>query len=329
MKYQFLILQSSSTHFSPQVLSNTMTQVVIGYHGKCPDGVTAAWAVLEKYPDAECIPLFHNKPAPLDKFKDAIVFIVDFAYPRAIIEQIYKDAESLTVYDHHTTAKDDLEGLSYCVFDPKRCGAQIVWDEIHSKPYPWFVDYVAERDLWSFKLPNSKLISKGMYVSGVFEDMDELSILYAQVTSDEELDEYLISFKNLGEKAVKEEAVLINAAVANAIPATYTNRNGAVYRAMVTTCDRYNLRSEIGSMLYKEPSCDISVIYQKDPNSDNVWVSLRAGDPAMDVGAIAAEIPVPEGIKPGGGSKQAAGAIIYDGDIWSYFTKTLANSTKV
>jgi len=64
------------------------------------------------------------------------------------------------VLDHHKTAEADCAGLSYCTFDMNRSGAGITWDHFHpAEPRPWVVDYVEDRDLWRFKLPNSEELS--------------------------------------------------------------------------------------------------------------------------------------------------------------------------
>jgi hypothetical protein len=46
------------------------------------------------------------------------------------------------------------------IFDMNRSGAGMVWDFFHpDEPRPWIVDYVEDRDLWRFALPNSEMVS--------------------------------------------------------------------------------------------------------------------------------------------------------------------------
>ena len=56
------------------------------------------------------------------------VFIVDFSYPRTILEEMEESAESLVVIDHHKTAEEDLRGLDYCHFDMTHSGAYLAWE---------------------------------------------------------------------------------------------------------------------------------------------------------------------------------------------------------
>jgi oligoribonuclease NrnB/cAMP/cGMP phosphodiesterase (DHH superfamily) len=83
-------------------------------------------------------------------------------------------AKSLTIIDHHRTAKADIDGLPNVIFDLKRSGAGLTWDYLFGKDAenlmfrdgsnfqeerPWYVSYVEDRDLWSNKLPDTKEIS--------------------------------------------------------------------------------------------------------------------------------------------------------------------------
>jgi uncharacterized protein len=128
------------------------------YHHNCLDGFTAAWCAWLKYRDgAEYIPAQYNEAAP--DVAGADVLIVDFSYERAKLLEMHASAKSLRVLDHHKTAEQDLRGLDFCVFDMNRSGAGIAWDELHGGSRPPLVNYVEDRDLWRFALPESKSIN--------------------------------------------------------------------------------------------------------------------------------------------------------------------------
>ena len=133
-----------------------MNRVCI-YHGGCPDGFTAAWAAKQAYPDAELVPGYYGAPPP--DVGGCDVLIVDFSYPRPVLIEMEMVASRLRVYDHHKTAEADLEGLSFCVFDMERSGAGLAWDELVGGERPWLIDYVEDRDLWRFALPDSKAVA--------------------------------------------------------------------------------------------------------------------------------------------------------------------------
>lgn len=134
-----------------------MKKRLVIYHAHCIDGFTAAWAAWKFYgdEDAEYVPASYGDPAP--DVTGRFVVVVDFSYPRDVMMKMNEQATGLSVFDHHKTAQAALEGLPFALFDMARSGAGITWDALHpGKPRPWLVDYVEDRDLWRWTLPNSK-----------------------------------------------------------------------------------------------------------------------------------------------------------------------------
>jgi len=142
-------------------LEEVMSETIVIYHGSCFDGITAAW-VAQTY--------FRSRSIPVDFFaatygenppdvKDKSIFIVDFSYPRAILEKMALEAKDITVLDHHKTAEEDLKGLAFAIFDMNRSGAGIAWDWFFpGHPRHWLVNTVEDRDLWRFAHPNTKAL---------------------------------------------------------------------------------------------------------------------------------------------------------------------------
>jgi oligoribonuclease NrnB/cAMP/cGMP phosphodiesterase (DHH superfamily) len=90
------------------------------------------------------------------------IVIVDFSYSRPILEALAKEAEALQVLDHHITAQQALTGLSYAHFDLSKSGAVLAWEWAHGTTPPWLLQYVQDKDLWTWKLPLSREISAGL-----------------------------------------------------------------------------------------------------------------------------------------------------------------------
>lgn len=136
------------------------------YHGNCVDGFTAAWAVWRALGDrAEYREVFHGQLAPIEDTVGRRVIIVDFSYPRDVLEVISANARWVEVYDHHVTAQRDLDGWEpahgHVVFDMHRSGAGIAWDEFHLRhPRPRLVNYIEDRDLWRWQLESSREIAE-------------------------------------------------------------------------------------------------------------------------------------------------------------------------
>jgi oligoribonuclease NrnB/cAMP/cGMP phosphodiesterase (DHH superfamily) len=131
------------------------------YHGNCMDGICAATVVGKVHPRAQFYPGSYGQPPPLQDLAGRDVIIVDFSYPLEEMRAILIAASSLLVLDHHQSAEKALEGFPGAIFDMNRSGAGLAWDALagRSGDRPWIVDYVEDRDLWRFALPNSREIN--------------------------------------------------------------------------------------------------------------------------------------------------------------------------
>lgn len=163
---------------------------LIIYHNNCPDGFCAAIIAKKRYPEACLMPLNHGQEGALEKLlplvEDKDVLMVDFSLrTRAENVALFESAKSFRIFDHHKTAKAELEGLDFAVFDMNRSGAGITWDELFGKydkvfynsgkeirigpgrnyigmpevQRPWYVDYVQDRDIWKHELPRTKEVN--------------------------------------------------------------------------------------------------------------------------------------------------------------------------
>ena len=132
------------------------------YHGDCADGFGAAYAVWKRFGDeVEYYPATHGDPPPDVTGRDVIM--VDFSYKRGVLTEMLEHCESMTILDHHKTARDDLVTLFHpklrIVFDMDRSGAVIAWEYFHpNTTIPSLLLYVQDRDLWQWRLPHSREI---------------------------------------------------------------------------------------------------------------------------------------------------------------------------
>jgi len=142
-------------------MKTTKTKTVL-YHANCPDGFGAALAAWLKFgAAADYIPVNYGAPPP--EIQDGNdVFIVDFSYPRPVLEDMSKRYR-LRVLDHHHTAEQDLAGLAFARFDMTKSGARMAWEFFHpERPVPDLIRYVEDRDLWRFALPESREVSAAL-----------------------------------------------------------------------------------------------------------------------------------------------------------------------
>jgi oligoribonuclease NrnB/cAMP/cGMP phosphodiesterase (DHH superfamily) len=164
-----------------------MNKTLCIYHGNCADGFGAAWAVRQRFGDAdvEFHPGIYGNDPPDVRGRDVV--LVDFSYKRPVIDAIGRAASSVLILDHHKTAADDLAGLRApktwldhveqsalddmenaepvrAVFDMNRSGAGIAWDFFHpGQPRPRLLDHIEDRDLWRFLLPHTREIQAAVF----------------------------------------------------------------------------------------------------------------------------------------------------------------------
>lgn len=145
-----------------------MGRPLVIYHSGCRDGWCAAWVCRTALRTSGQYPYFHEgvygQPPPPVAGRDVVM--VDFSYPREVMEQIADEAASLVVLDHHRTARAALDGFGdgrgnvRVTFDMNRSGAGLAWDHYRpGQPRPWLVDYVEDRDLWRHALPDGPAIN--------------------------------------------------------------------------------------------------------------------------------------------------------------------------
>lgn len=154
------------------------------YHSNCPDGWCAAWVAYSALKGDEGVPALHpmsyGQRLP-DLTGIDTVYFVDFSLPHADLVTLAESHEVI-VLDHHQTAIDDIAAHPvrpyFAALDVDRSGAGITWDYFHpGEPRPPVVDYVEDRDLWRFALPDSKAVNAYLrtqpYSLGAWEDINQ------------------------------------------------------------------------------------------------------------------------------------------------------------
>lgn len=147
-----------------------MSRPLVIYHANCLDGFGAAFAAWMHFSqqgiEADYYPAKHgNEPPRCDGRQ---VYIVDFSYKRPLLKAICEVAASVTILDHHVSARDDLQGLEAehgnlkVVFDMEKSGAVLSWEHFHTAPPPKLLLHVQDRDLWRFELEGSDPINTAL-----------------------------------------------------------------------------------------------------------------------------------------------------------------------
>ncbi len=133
---------------------------VVLYHADCPDGFGAAWVAWMSLGSCVAyIPARYGDLPPNLTSSDRVL-IVDFSYPRAVLEKLRASVAELVILDHHKSAAEDLKDFRGATFDMEKSGARLAWEHFNpSQPPPALISYVEDRDLWRWKLPWSKKVS--------------------------------------------------------------------------------------------------------------------------------------------------------------------------
>ncbi|RDH84030.1 MAG: phosphohydrolase [endosymbiont of Galathealinum brachiosum] len=137
------------------------------FHGNCPDGFGAAWAVRHALGDSvDFYKGVHQQTPPDVNGRD--VFIVDFSYKKDVLVDMLTTAASITILDHHISAEKELAGLLSSgevkgQFDMNKSGAMLAWEWFHPQtPAPKLIEHIQDRDLWQFKIDGTREVTTGL-----------------------------------------------------------------------------------------------------------------------------------------------------------------------
>lgn len=259
------------------------------YHGNCADGFGAAW-VFKRWADREFD--FHAgvyQDAPPD-CEDRDIYLVDFSYKRAVVEDIIKVATRVVLIDHHKTAIEDLRplidsGAIEALVNLEKSGSTLAWEWFHGHSddeMPQLLRHIEDRDLWKFALPNTREIQANVFSYPYdFEVWDDLMDL--------PLAEHIVAGQAIERKHLKDIAELVKVCRREMVI-------GGV--AVPVASLPYTLTSDAGHLMATEHQSKIGACYWDTPGG-RVF-SLRSTDDGPDVSEIAKQYG-------GGGHAHASG----------------------
>lgn len=148
---------------------------LIIYHANCTDGFGAAFCAWLKFGDeAEYIPMNYGEQAEFD-VANREVYILDFSFPKEVMEHIFEHAERVVWLDHHQTALEtwcdkveghyirlDIENGVFIKLTNNKSGAMLAWEHFNQTEPPLFIKLIDDRDRWQFKFQQSKAFHTAM-----------------------------------------------------------------------------------------------------------------------------------------------------------------------
>lgn len=266
-----------------------MSRPLVIYHHNCADGFSAAWCFWHRYGEAcDFHPGVYSEAPP--DVTHRVVYLVDFSFKRAVVEQMLASARLVTLIDHHKTAIEDLAGLEVthsnfiAYTDIERSGATLAWDFLFPRQTrPLLLGHVEDRDLWRFRLPNTREIQADVFSHPyTFETWDRL-----MSAGQAELLQMTVAGAAIERKHHKDIAELVRVC-----QRTMTIGGHTVPAASLP----YTMTSDAGHLMAE--GHPFAACYWDTP--EHRVFSLRSRDDGADVSAIAAAYG-------GGGHKHAAG----------------------
>ena len=157
------------------------------YHANCTDGFGAAFAAWLKFGDgAEYRACHYNQECFQDgeTVHNREVYILDFSFPRDVMDWLFRDAKRVVWLDHHKTAfemwcggvpekewicqrlnctEDNPSGNVHIELDNNKSGALLAWKYFHpNTKVPKLIQHIDDRDRWQFKLEGSRELHAAM-----------------------------------------------------------------------------------------------------------------------------------------------------------------------
>lgn len=150
-------------------MKNRKQRVAVIYHGYCADGFSSALitkrALVAAGVDVSLFPARHKAPPHPAVYRHDAIVVVDFCYPEEIMDSMAAamGPDKFLCLDHHETVRPILEHKSWAVYDEERSGAQLAWDHFNpGVPYPKVVSWIADRDLWTWRHPESRAFGRAL-----------------------------------------------------------------------------------------------------------------------------------------------------------------------
>ncbi len=262
------------------------------YHRNCDDGFGAAWVFRGGYLRAngseQGLVLYAANYG--DRFPEiphgSVVYIVDFSYPRAVLEE-QAERLRLRVLDHHKTAQEDLKGLPFAEFDMDRSGAMMAWDfHYPDERAPGLLQYVQDRDLWRKVLPESEAITE--YIRSWPKDFNEWDRMAYELDHS----------PGLFDKAVSEGSAILRRAKQQIAQALERSRLESWDGEEVWVANETQNFSEVAGELAERERAAFGAVYFDRADGKRQWSLRSRAD--FDVSEVAKK-------RGGGGHAQAAG----------------------
>lgn len=271
-----------------------MKDTVILYHNNCSDGFGGAWVAHKKFgKKADYIGVQHHDDPPLG-LDGKNVYVIDFSYPKEQTDKLLEETKSLTLIDHHITAKDVTESSPNHLYDIDHSGVVLTWKYLFpEEEIPLYLKYTEDIDLWKLELPRAEdFLAFGSTVPFDFEKWDK-------VVEDFEDEKKRNGFLDRGKNLLEYQRTIIDRLIENSSEEVEIEGKSAL------AINSSVFASQTGNAIVKK-GYDLGIVWFHT-NDGKIKVSMRSDkDGDVDVGEIAKMY--------GGGGHKSSAAFVLDED---------------
>ncbi|MDX9744474.1 MAG: DHHA1 domain-containing protein [Arcobacteraceae bacterium] len=283
--------------------------IKIIYHKNCMDGLASAFiarTTLEKREyEVQCIALQYGeesilfgrneKQALLEPLsKEDVIYFVDFSLKRDLMIELSSMVKEIVILDHHKTAEENLRGLEEelenitIIFDMNKSGATLCYEYFFDSGLTKkeVFNYIADRDLWKWEIPQSKEINEYLRFIIKPNDLESFKNMYASFHES--------WFSENGSLLLSQ----INKQVASKVKKVQDIKILDIDFKIINATENI---SELGNKICEEYNTP-AIIYFITENNE-VVLSFRSLDTLPDVSIVAAALG-------GGGHRNACGCTL-------------------
>jgi len=270
-----------------------MKNIVIIYHGECPDGFSAAWVAWKKFgKNADYFGASHGESIP-DGLVDKEIYVLDFSFPKEIMTEVVKNNKRVIVIDHHKSAEESVKMAHEYVYEMDHSGAVLAWQYFYPNlSVPWLLRYIEDRDIWKLELPDT--FAMGLMLDTFNKNFETWGELAEELEDEDARRKYIEQGRLIQKYENKIIEDIIN-----------SNKEIVVFEGheIYAVNAPHFFASQMGNFLCKEKP-PFAVVWQWSNNK--ISVSLRS-DGSVDVSEIAK--------KYGGGGHKGAAGFKFDGQL--------------
>ena len=284
------------------------------FHRNCPDGFSAFVILTRTGRIARNATIFPDDPyakVPPPNLEGKNVVIMDVAYKKSVLEEIFATARYVLFIDHHVTIRAGVLELTplyaerhHVVYDVAKSGASLTWEYFFpGRRLPRFVRYIEDNDIGAWRYKYTLKFMLGFRVNYRFDLSRETLREWDRLFDNDEVTRLI----KLGIKYSEYQEFLMDAnsrryslesfpsdRVYHDFPGSF-ERPGQ-YRVAVVNggCPDASL---LGKRMAEEVDCDFVIIWTLNLDKKEYVLQFRSTE--VDVGRIAE-------IFGGGGHKLAS-----------------------